>query len=694
MPNITFLEFNIFVLIISLGLSILYPYLLYKNESKLKKQTRNGLAIIRGIVVFIISFFLLSPLLNNRGLSYEKPIILFAQDNSKSVVLNANKSFYEKEYLQQREALINELSSKYDVKTFSIAEELKPGNEINFKGNKSNLSLIFDEAINTYKNRNLAAIVLASDGISNTGRELSDYVQLMKNPVYTVLMGDSIPQRDIRIQNIVHNEIVYKKNDFIVDIRIKAYDLANKLANISIVREGKTIYNTKEKISSKNESISIKAKLNADVGGYQKYTVKIDPIGQEKNISNNTSNFYIEVIENKQKIALIAAAAHPDLAAIKQSIEKNENYQVELILADQVNTNKLKDFQLLILHQLPTAFASGNDIFKYIQNNNTPVWMIVGNQTYVDLFNKLNFGIRVGGYKNNPNEVFPKISNEFQGFVLDERWNEFINELPPLQSPYGNYAIDNASQKLFTQKIGSVSTDQALLVFNNAGSRKAILMGEGIWRWKITENKLTSKSELIDDLCSKIIQYLSSKDDKRKFKVYIQNKNIEESDEIIFRAELYNDSYEAVNTPEVSLNIRNKNNKIYPFSFNKTENQYELNIGALPEGSYSYDASTMLSSNKYSASGKFNVIKLNLEELNTVADFDNLRNLSELTGAKAFRATELEKLKSELLNNENFKTLSYEENKTDELINLKWIFVLILLLLSFEWVIRKYLGVY
>ncbi len=694
MPNITFLEFNIFVLIISLGLSILYPYLLYKNESKLKKQTRNGLAIIRGIVVFIISFFLLSPLLNNRGLSYEKPIILFAQDNSKSVVLNANKSFYEKEYLQQREALINELSSKYDVKTFSIAEELKPGNEINFKGNKSNLSLIFDEAINTYKNRNLAAIVLASDGISNTGRELSDYVQLMKNPVYTVLMGDSIPQRDIRIQNIVHNEIVYKKNDFIVDIRIKAYDLANQLANISIVREGKTIYNTKEKISSKNESISIKAKLNADVGGYQKYTVKIDPIGQEKNISNNTSNFYIEVIENKQKIALIAAAAHPDLAAIKQSIEKNENYQVELILADQVNTNKLKDFQLLILHQLPTAFASGNDIFKYIQNNNTPVWMIVGNQTYVDLFNKLNFGIRVGGYKNNPNEVFPKISNEFQGFVLDERWNEFINELPPLQSPYGNYAIDNASQKLFTQKIGSVSTDQALLVFNNAGSRKAILMGEGIWRWKITENKLTSKSELIDDLCSKIIQYLSSKDDKRKFKVYIQNKNIEESDEIIFRAELYNDSYEAVNTPEVSLNIRNKNNKIYPFSFNKTENQYELNIGALPEGSYSYDASTMLSSNKYSASGKFNVIKLNLEELNTVADFDNLRNLSELTGAKAFRATELEKLKVELLNNENFKTLSYEENKTDELINLKWIFVLILLLLSFEWVIRKYLGVY
>lgn len=693
MANITFLEFNIFVLVISFSLAILYPYFLYSRETKLKKRSKNLLAAIRGIVVFIISFFLLSPLLNKHGLSYEKPIILFAQDNSKSIILNANKSYYENEYLEESKKLINELSSKYDVKTFSIAENLETYN-VDYKGNKSNLSLIIDEAINTYKNRNLAAVVLASDGISNAGKELGDYVQMMRTPVYTVLMGDSIPQKDIRIQSIVHNEIVYKKNDFLIDIRIQAYDLLKQTAKISIIREGKTLFSTQKKIDSKNESISVKAQLNADVGGFQKYILKIEPIAGEKNTINNISNFYVEVIENKQKIALIAASPHPDLAAIKQSIEKNENYQTELLFADQINTNKLKEFQLLILHQIPTSFASSNDVFKYIQSNNTPVWMIVGNQTYIDLFNKLNFGVRVGGYKNNPNEVFPNISNEFQGFVLDERWNEFINELPPLQSPYGNYALDNASQKLFTQKIGSVNTEQSLLVFNNSGSRKAILMGEGIWRWKLTENKLRGNSALIDDLCSKIIQYLSAKDDKRKFKVYLQNKNPEESEDIIFRAELYNDSYEAINTPEVSLNIRNQANKIYPFNFNRTDKQYELNIGSLPEGNYSYDASTTLSQTKYTANGRFNVIKINLEDLNTVANFDNLRNLSELTGARAFKATELEKLKVELLNNENFKTISYEENKTDELINLKWIFILLLSLLSFEWLLRKYLGVY
>lgn len=694
MPNVSFLDFNIFVLLIALAISFLYPYLLYKKESKLKKHTRLTLAVIRGLTVFIIAFFLLGPLLNNRSLSYEKPIILFAQDNSKSVILNTNKSFYEKEYLEQRKKMIDELSTKFDVKSFKLGEKLSADDEIKYNESKSSLSLILDEALNTYKNRNLAAVILASDGISNAGRELSDYPTLIKTRVYCVLMGDSIPQRDVRIQSITHNEIVYKKNDFIVDIRIKAYDLANQIANISIMKDGKIVYSSKEKIASKNESINVKARLTADVGGYQKYTLRVEPIDGEKNINNNVSNFYIEVIENKQKIALVAASAHPDLAAIKQSIEKNENYQVELLFADQVNLNKLKEYQLLVLHQVPTSFASANEIFKYIQNNNTPFWLIVGNQTYIDLFNKMNLGLRIGGYKNSPNEVFPKINNEFQGFVLDERWNDFINELPPLQSPFGNYLQDNASQRLFTQKIGTVNSDQALLLFNNANSRKAILMGEGIWRWKITENKLKGNSELIDDLCTKIIQYLSSKDDKRKFKVYLENKNPEESDEIIFRAELYNDSYEAINNPEVSLNIKNQQNKNYPFNFNRSEKQYELNIGSLPEGAYSYEAKTSVGQNEYKASGTFNVIKLNLEELNTVADFDKLRDLSELTGAKAFKANELDKLKSELLNEENFKTLSYEENKTDEFINLKWIFILLIALMSFEWFARKYLGVY
>jgi hypothetical protein len=67
---------------------------------------------------------------------------------------------------------------------------------------------------------------------------------------------------------------------------------------------------------------------------------------------------------------------------------------------------------------------------------------------------------------------------------------------------------------------------------------------------------------------------------------------------------------------------------------------------------------------------------------------------SKLSGAKAFGANEYDKLAAELLNEDRYKTISYEEKKTDDLINLKWIFFLLLALISAEWVLRKYHGSY
>ncbi|MGY0040277.1 hypothetical protein [Pedobacter sp. NJ-S-72] len=50
---------------------------------------------------------------------------------------------------------------------------------------------------------------------------------------------------------------------------------------------------------------------------------------------------------------------------------------------------------------------------------------------------------------------------------------------------------------------------------------------------------------------------------------------------------------------------------------------------------------------------------------------------------------QLLKIKDDLLKSNQLKTLSYEDRKYEELINLKSLFVLILILLSIEWFVRK-----
>lgn len=672
-----------------------YSFILYRIEKKFQTRTRNILAIARGIVVFILMLFLFSPLITRKSLNYEKPIILLTQDNSQSILLNKNKSYYEGEYLTQFNLMKDKLSEKFDVKTFSIGSEMKDDAQFDFSSRRSNLSLPLQEMINNYRNRNLAAVVLASDGIHNAGPEPSSFIKQAQSPVFTVLMGDSVPKRDIRITNIIHNEIVYKKNDFMVDIRLNAFDLKGNTAKVHIFHKGKEVWSNSQSIVSDNQQLSLKGVLNAADPGLQKYTVKVDFIKGEENKRNNQLDFYIDVLENRQQIALIAAAPHPDLSAIKTSIEQNENYQVDLIIADELNISQIDKYQLLILHQVPSSFANMSNLFSTIEKSNIPTWVILGNQSYLDLFNRYPYGLKILNSRSSANEVLPVDKGEFQGFVLSAEWAEFLKEVPPLYASFGNYRTSNAVQTLFAQKIGAVITDQPLLCFGVDGERKyAILSAEGIWKWRMENIKWKGNSLLFDELSSKVVQYLSTKDDKRKFRVNMPSYKLEHGEKVYLKAELYNDSYELINTPDVKITVTDEQKKNYDFLFSKTEKSYELEIADLPAGEYKYISETSLGNKKYDAKGQFSILENNIEEMNTTANFNELRLLSKASGGKAFQANELDKLTEELLKDDRYKTISYEENKTDELINLKWIFVILISLLSFEWFMRKYHGAY
>ena len=76
---------------------------------------------------------------------------------------------------------------------------------------------------------------------------------------------------------------------------------------------------------------------------------------------------------------------------------------------------------------------------------------------------------------------------------------------------------------------------------------------------------------------------------------------------VVLNATLYNDAYEPVNTPEVKVRVKNEQGKTYNFTFSKFGNAYQLDAGTLPQGNYTYVASTSLGDKKYTANGAFYV---------------------------------------------------------------------------------------
>ena len=176
-------------------------------------------------------------------------------------------------------------------------------------------------------------------------------------------------------------------------------------------------------------------------------------------------------------------------------------------------------------------------------------------------------------------------------------------------------------------------------------------------------------------------------------KFHIDAKNIfGQSEAVTFDAQLYNDNYEPVNIPDVELTVRRAGEQGKSYTFNRTATGYSLNIGILPPGSYSYNATTRFNGKSLTASGSFLIEDLQLEAMNTVADHSLLRTMATTTGGTMVAARELEQIGKLLRERDDMKTLVFSETSYSDMLNLPLIFIIIVLLLAVEWITRKYHG--
>ena len=308
---------------------------------------------------------------------------------------------------------------------------------------------------------------------------------------------------------------------------------------------------------------------------------------------------------------------------------------------------------MVILHQV----AENNVALKSIAESSLSVWYIVGAQSNESVFNQINLGIKVNKSRGVFNDILPKVDTQFPLFTLSEQTQNTIKNFPPLLGFFGEYELKNNGYQLLNQKIGSVETNNPLFVFFQQNDKKnAVLFGEGIWKWRMQELLMNKNNDATNELINKAVQFLSVKDDKSKFRIIYDN-SYHENEELIIKAELYNDSYELINDPEVKLTVENSENKKFNFLFNKTTKAYFLNAGLLPPGAYQFVAETVYGEKKYTQKGKFQVLPLVLEANNTTADFQVLSNIAQKHGGKMFLPSQLDELAAEIEQNKNISSI-------------------------------------
>jgi hypothetical protein len=648
---------------------------------------------LRFASIFIICFLLLGPLLNLVNRKVEKPIIMLAVDNSQSIVSNKDSAFYRNDFAKQILEFKDKLSNKYEVKFYTLGKEVSENSKIDFSQKQSDLSKVFSEAENKFSNLNLGAIILASDGIYNEGENPIYTSKNTKAPVFTIALGDTNQQKDALISNVRHNQLVFAGNNFEMQIECKTFNCLNQNSKLKINHNGKTIFEQNLQINSQSYFNNIPVKLEANEEGTQHYSIQISPLSNEISYANNVYDVFINVIKSKQKVLILAQAPHPDVSAMKQSIESNLNYEVSYSLLQNFNYDEKSRYDLVILHQLPGSRNEGLRLIKSLREKQIPLLFVLGNAIGVNQISNESGELIITGNRTNSNDVSAIFNKQFALFGLDESNANIIQKFPPLSAPYGNYKVPLDAQVLFYQQIGYVKTQVPLVFFIKSNRQQTgYFCGEGFWKWRLQNYLLKQNHDITNELMSKIVQLLASKNDNSLFRVSTIKKKFFENEKIELDAELYNESYELINQPDVSLEVKDSRGKLFQYTFSKTEKSYHANLGNMPVGTYTYNAKVISGNKSYNKNGQFIVAALQAELIETKANHQLLNNIALQSGGQLFYKNQLDALEKAIEQNENIKPVIYKQNEVKELLNLKWIFFVILGLLSLEWFIRKWNG--
>lgn len=671
-----------------------YAFLLYQTKHPWSVNINRVLFALRAILAFFLAFLLLGPIVRQIDSFVEKPLFVILSDNSGSIKEGADSVVLKN--IQQEVALLKESLDKngYEVKANNL-DGKETGEAIQYTEPVTDIQGALRSIADRYEGKKIEGVLLVSDGIYNTG--ISPLYATYNFPVNTLGVGDTTQRVDIAIRNVAYNKIAYQGNKFPVRVEVLSKGVTNRQLAVTLTQGGKII--DRQIQSSGSDGLTI-YDFNplANEKGIQKYDLTVETLPEELNKRNNRATIFVDVVEGKKKILLVASSPHPDIKAIRSVLEKNSNYEFLLNipgvseLTDKVLNEDKPD--LVIFHQAPDQRGKTRELFLRFAKAQTSMLVILGKQSDFSLLVAQGIPIKLDGLPRDYDDVTPAINPAFNNFLITSETKSVVVDYPPVSVPFGKVQIPLSATALLYQRVGSLVTDKPLLAVEVRNNQKiGILLGEGIWRWRLDEFGQVEKTSGFDELLGKLLQYLSTSEDKTRFRSYPIQQEFSEVEPVIFESQVYNDIFEPIFGNTINIEIIDESGKQTRYSYVTSPGNIRYQIGGLKEGVYRYRSRTNINGKTEETRGQFAVVLKQAELQNLTADFDLLRKLSTNTGGRFYTLDKTQNLVNDLTLKEATAVLRAEE-RYDFLINLKWIFWVLLLMVSVEWFLRKFYGSY
>lgn len=412
---------------------------MYSRESTARRARLLGLATIRCLLVCLVLFMMYGWMQHRHRT--ELPEVVVAVDASESMAfvdryddkrlkrLVASYVAADPSRLKLAKALLTsdsggwlqDLQGRYQVKLVRLGDAsqrltadsdngLDVIRKLEATGKTSRLGRGLREVLDAQRGRSTAAVILLTDGINTDGPTISEAATYARHeliPLYVVGLGSEEPPSDVRISDLLVDDVVFVNDVLIFDAQLHSHGLSGRDAVVRLVRteDGATLAEKTVQLPKDDESLPVRLSYRPREEGEFEHAIEVEPLADETNHENNRIVRQISVRDATVRVLLVQASPSYEFRFLKNllsrarqpSAESKSAIELTVILQEAdidfaaqdeivetvfpVQREELFDFDVLIFGDANPAFLSRSvmeNIAAFVQDRGGGVIFVAG----------------------------------------------------------------------------------------------------------------------------------------------------------------------------------------------------------------------------------------------------------------------------------------------------------------------------
>ena len=574
---------------------------------------------------------------------------------------------------------------------------------------KTAIGEAFDASLRAARGRKNGAIVLLTDGVSNAGRDPARALPRLRAaglPVYAVGFGlDASPagQKDLKVTNLLApaTALLHATVPVIADCSLSGYQGKKVLAHFRV--DGREVLTKWIFLQRDRETVRLTFHLPCEIPGQHKVTVAFDAEPDELDTKNNELSTFVNVVQQFLPILYVEGTLRWEAKFLRKTLESIEGVSLDYVNAFAGDATLLSDkdfskYRVVILGDLPSKLflrADQEKLAKAVSDDGVGLVMIGG---------MTNFG--PGGYVDSPvGRILPVRMTSHDGPLAGSftavptpqglqhpacQISEDLNAanaawaaLPKLDGATGVAGLQPAATMLM-----KTSTYDPLLVEQPVGKgRTMAFLADTTWKWAMGEEK--SHAAYVR-FWKQLVLALAQKDLKsgRRLWATLDRYLYVPGETVMIQIYAQTEDGKPLKEAAIDAGIVASNGARTPLTPTFYGDCHHATYVPEAGGEYLLDISATAGTTSLGTfQTKFFVRSADLEMDNPDADLPFLRRAAQDTGGRFVEPAGLTDL-LKYLDGKPAESVVEEERRT-QLWNRPSVAVLLAMLLTIEWVLRR-----